>query len=263
MGYRKLNTDGTLAGNSDSITSSQKAHKTYADTKIPKTLIDAKGDIVVGSAADTPAILTVGADGKSIFADSAASSGLRYDFNYITDRGSLPTGAIAHNISRGNVFSGQSIMGTSGAVGMYLIGLNKGQTVASATFISGGTGITQGATTNHLWAALCDTSGVVLAVTADDTNPVWASNSIHTFTFADSYLVPTSGYYYVAICFAWTGGGGVGPTLAGCTYTLTTVGGLSVIYSCAGPTGQTTPPSVSSTLTPGAVKGGVPYFYAS
>lgn len=43
---------------------------------ILRALIDAKGDIVAGSAADTPAVLTVGADGLFLKADSTQPLGL-------------------------------------------------------------------------------------------------------------------------------------------------------------------------------------------
>jgi hypothetical protein len=45
---------------------------------IQNSIVDAKGDLVAASGADTPARLAVGADGSSIVADSAATTGLRY-----------------------------------------------------------------------------------------------------------------------------------------------------------------------------------------
>ncbi len=47
-----------------------------ADGAIPKSLIDAKGDVVVGSAADTAARLPVGTNGQFLVADSSTSTGL-------------------------------------------------------------------------------------------------------------------------------------------------------------------------------------------
>ena len=47
-------------------------------TAVNPTLIDAKGDIITATAADTPARLAVGNNGESIVADSAATTGLRY-----------------------------------------------------------------------------------------------------------------------------------------------------------------------------------------
>ena len=45
---------------------------------IPETLIDAKGDLVAGSAADTAARLAVGSNGYVLTADSAEATGLKW-----------------------------------------------------------------------------------------------------------------------------------------------------------------------------------------
>ena len=52
---------------------------TAADTgAIPASLIDAKGDVIVGTAADTAARLGVGSDGQVLTADSAQASGVKW-----------------------------------------------------------------------------------------------------------------------------------------------------------------------------------------
>jgi hypothetical protein len=45
---------------------------------IPATIIDAKGDLIAGTAPDTAARLAVGANGETLVADSSTSTGLRY-----------------------------------------------------------------------------------------------------------------------------------------------------------------------------------------
>jgi hypothetical protein len=45
---------------------------------IQNTIVDAKGDLIAASAADTPARLAVGNNGETLVADSAATVGLRY-----------------------------------------------------------------------------------------------------------------------------------------------------------------------------------------
>ena len=47
-------------------------------SEIPSTIVDAKGDIITASAADTPARLAVGNNGETLVADSSTSTGLRY-----------------------------------------------------------------------------------------------------------------------------------------------------------------------------------------
>lgn len=48
------------------------------DAQVTKALLDAKGDLIVASAADTPARLAVGADGYVLTADSAESTGVKW-----------------------------------------------------------------------------------------------------------------------------------------------------------------------------------------
>jgi hypothetical protein len=45
---------------------------------IQNTIVDAKGDLIAASAADTPARLAVGNNGETLVADSSTSTGLRY-----------------------------------------------------------------------------------------------------------------------------------------------------------------------------------------
>jgi hypothetical protein len=47
-------------------------------TMTPKSIVDAKGDIIAASANDTPARLAVGNNGETLVADSSTSTGLRY-----------------------------------------------------------------------------------------------------------------------------------------------------------------------------------------
>lgn len=69
-----LDTDGTLAANSDSRISSQKAVKTYADTKLPSTYLDTDGTLAANSDTKIPSQRAVRtyADAKVI--DSIANS---------------------------------------------------------------------------------------------------------------------------------------------------------------------------------------------
>jgi hypothetical protein len=51
---------------------------TTMGTMVAKTVVDAKGDLIAGTAADTVNRLAVGANGESLVADSSTSTGLRY-----------------------------------------------------------------------------------------------------------------------------------------------------------------------------------------
>jgi hypothetical protein len=51
---------------------------TTMGTMTPKSIVDAKGDLIAASANDTPARLAVGNNGETLVADSSTSTGLRY-----------------------------------------------------------------------------------------------------------------------------------------------------------------------------------------
>jgi hypothetical protein len=59
---------------------------------IQNTIVDAKGDLITATAADTPARLAVGSNGDTLVADSAASTGLRWQGNYAAGKNYLING---------------------------------------------------------------------------------------------------------------------------------------------------------------------------
>jgi len=76
-----FDTDVTLAANSDGRVPTQKAIKAYVATAgggISPTTVDAKGDLIVGTAADTVGRLAVGSDYLSLVPQASSSTGLAY-----------------------------------------------------------------------------------------------------------------------------------------------------------------------------------------
>jgi hypothetical protein len=73
---------------------------------IQNAIVDAKGDLIAASAADTPARLAVGANGTALVADSTAATGLAYSAN-------APLGGVS-SISTGVAMSGASSVTISG-----------------------------------------------------------------------------------------------------------------------------------------------------
>jgi hypothetical protein len=59
---------------------------------IQNAIVDAKGDLVAATANDTPARLAVGADGTSLVANSAASTGLSYEANWAAGKNKIING---------------------------------------------------------------------------------------------------------------------------------------------------------------------------
>jgi hypothetical protein len=71
---------------------------------IQNAIVDAKGDLIAASAADTPARLAVGANGETLVADSSASTGLRYQSNFAAGKNAIINGAF--NVwQRGTTFT--------------------------------------------------------------------------------------------------------------------------------------------------------------
>ena len=59
---------------------------------IQPTIVDAKGDILTATAADTPAVLAVGNNGDTLVADSAATTGLRWQGNFAAGKNVIING---------------------------------------------------------------------------------------------------------------------------------------------------------------------------
>jgi hypothetical protein len=71
--------------NTDLVKNGALAMRTLGDaidttmaTMVPKTIVDAKGDIIAATAADTVARLAVGTNGQTLVADSSTATGLKW-----------------------------------------------------------------------------------------------------------------------------------------------------------------------------------------
>ena len=68
--------------------------KTNADLVIPKTIVDAKGDLIAATAADTVARLAVGTNDQVLIADSTAATGLKWGTAAAGGMTSLASGSL-------------------------------------------------------------------------------------------------------------------------------------------------------------------------
>jgi hypothetical protein len=64
---------------------------------IQNSIINAKGDLIAGSANDTPAILAAGNNGETLVADSAATTGLRWQPDFSVGRNKIINGDFSIN----------------------------------------------------------------------------------------------------------------------------------------------------------------------
>jgi hypothetical protein len=65
---------------------------TTMGTMVAKTVVDAKGDLIAGTAADTVNRLAVGNNGETLVADSSTSTGLRYQGNFAAGKNKFING---------------------------------------------------------------------------------------------------------------------------------------------------------------------------
>jgi hypothetical protein len=69
--------------------------KTNADATISKTIVDAKGDLIAATAADTVARLAVGTNNQVLIADSTAATGLKWGTPAAGGMTSIATGSLS------------------------------------------------------------------------------------------------------------------------------------------------------------------------
>lgn len=108
-------------------------------TMTPKSIVDAKGDLITASANDTPARLAVGANGQTLVADSTTTTGLRWQDDFAAGKNKVINGDF------GVWQRGTSFTNPSGASGAYLAdrirlfygGTGATRTISQQTFTPG------------------------------------------------------------------------------------------------------------------------------
>lgn len=121
-----------------------------------------------------------------------------------------PTGTIAETIPRNVCTETNNTIFTTGQVAMQLIWLRAGMTVSNISIC---TATTLATTPTHNAIGLCSLNGTVLASSADLLTLAMAANTLYKWPMAVPYLVPTTGYYYIA----WGLVSGGQPTVKGQT----------------------------------------------
>jgi len=89
------------------------------DTAIQPTILDAKGDLIVATAADTPARLAVGSNNQTLLADSAQSTGVKWGSSpqsLMTATGDLLYASSANTPARLGIGSTNQVLTVSGGV---------------------------------------------------------------------------------------------------------------------------------------------------
>lgn len=118
------------------------------DTAIQPTILDAKGDLIVATAADTPARLAVGSNNQVLMADSSQSTGVKWGASAastLTATGDLLYASAANTPARLGIGSTDQVLKVSGGVPVWgaapsptgagvLVNASSGTTVPSATY---------------------------------------------------------------------------------------------------------------------------------
>jgi hypothetical protein len=136
-----------------------------------------------------------------------------------------------------------------GRLHLAAIELPEGLAIQRITFFSGQEGL---ATASHLWFALFDASGELLAVTTDDAGVGWAPGSAKTLATTTTHVTGGGGIHYLGIVVA----GGSVPSLLG-VESDAAVAALPPVLAGTGadglgppPSGALTSPVVASPLVP-------------
>ena len=104
---------------------------------IQNSIVDAKGDLVAASGADTPARLAVGNNGETLVADSSTATGLRYQGNYAAGKNAIINGDFGV-WQRGTSFaSPTSAAFTSDRWSVVYDGTGATRTISQQTFTPG------------------------------------------------------------------------------------------------------------------------------
>lgn len=210
---------------------------------LPVTTIDAKGDLLAGTAADTVGVVTAGTDGHSLVADSTQTAGLRWapsapDVQTFTTSGSytVPAGAVTVQVT-GLAPGGGGGSGRKGAAG---------------TVRCGGGGGGGGALVTHTFRASDLTSPVTVTVGAGGTGGASVTANDTSGNAGGAGGTHSFGTYLRAIGGAGGGGGTATAGAAGGGRPGTTNGTNGAAASASGGAGA----GITATTIPGGAGAG-------
>jgi hypothetical protein len=215
-----------------------------ASTGDPEDLTPAQARTVIASDSGGGTSNFLRADGT--WAAPAGGGGGGANFG---GAGLRTAGVIAETIPRWAGIGNVSIL-TAGRVLLTDIWL-PAQQITSISYLSA---TTAGSGMTNQWFAITNAAGIIQAVTGDDGSTAWGSSTAKTLTLTSPWTPPSAGTYRLAIVVAGT----TPPTLRA-------VASPTAVpaYSALGPTGQTTPRSVSDDISGEVFPGGSPYAWVS
>ena len=130
------------------------ARKLYVDGKIAASIVDAKGDLIAATAADTVSRLAVGTDGQVLKALASAGTGLTWAANFQCKVGNFTQAAAASKSVTGVGFTPKFIVfvtqqATSATVGSMGVGFTDGTNMGLVTMRADGSAGDRRATSTY------------------------------------------------------------------------------------------------------------------
>src|SRR5262245_3801252 len=179
------------------------------------TLIDAKGDIIVGTAADTPAVLTVGANGKIPIADSSAAAGISWVTSVDIQRETRSTNTILGVADKGKTIEISATITqtleadeTLGDGWWVILRNSDNDGTVVVTVDPAGTETIDGLATIKMYSGetrllMCNGSG-------NNFNSILLTGGYVKYTADDTFIVPAGITKLTVECIGAGGGGGGG-----------------------------------------------------
>lgn len=212
----------------------------------PLTILDAKGDLITATAADTPSRLAVGTNGQVLTADSTAANGIKWA-NSVGAYTLLSSTTFSSGVSTMTVSSisggyrnlnveiiGPSVSGgTNSELRMYL-GSSSNSVATSFVNWADNAATTGSASKNYLALTGFDSSGTAKAIAQSNLNSYWNvtidgydTSDRKSFNYSGTYVTSAGG----TISNVFGGGGvhysGVSPTAVSAITIETTSGTFS------------------------------------
>jgi hypothetical protein len=179
---------------------------------IQNAIVDAKGDLIAASAADTPARLAVGNNGETLVADSSTSTGLRYTSNFAAGKNVIINGN-CQVAQRGSTLTATGTAWFYGAVDRFLGYSSAGNTATiSQQAFTAGTAPVAGYESQFFVRSASTNTGTYLGYRIEDVR-TFAGQTVTVSFWAKTNTAQTLSYFNIEQNFGSGGSASVGTNI--------------------------------------------------